>query len=105
MSIFNKAKKEIEEIESEVQSWYCNGKEYKIPVINGDYESQKEFIDVADKYDARVAGKPSDIVKVLREFMYKMLKMKNDITEDEAGKIASVKRCQEVYAIWLEQSE
>ena len=101
MSVFDDAKKEVEEIEAGVTLWQCGGKTYKIPMLNGDIDGQKRFLAVADKYELGASGKPSELALALREFMYELLSLRNNVTEDEAGSIATVPNCSRVYNIWL----
>ena len=103
--IFSSAKKEKEEIDRCVREWACGGETYKIPLLNGDLIEQAEFLEVADKYDIGANGKPSELAAALREFMYKLLKMRNEITEEQAGKLATVPNCSKVYNIWLGNAE
>ncbi len=101
MSLFSKVKDEVEEIDLCIVEWTCSGRVYKIPLMNGNLEAQKEFLEVADMYEAGADGKPSELAKILGEFMYKLLKMKNAVTEEEAANAATVPNCRKVFDIWL----
>ena len=101
MSIFSKAKDEVGKLDDGVRDWTCHGETYKVPLLNGDMETQKNLLDIADKYDEGVSGLPSEIAKILGDFMYELLVLRNDVTRESARKIANKKTMEEVFRIWL----
>ena len=95
------AKTEVHDIDLGVKNFVCCGKSYKIPMLNGDLIGQEELLKVADRYDTEVSGLPSEIAKLIGDFMYQILKLENDIDELEARKIANSKTVSKVYNLWL----
>lgn len=105
MNLFDEVKEEVKHVDLCTKEWTCLGVTYKIPLMNGDIESQSEFLEIADKYDKGASGKPSELANVLGEFMYKLLKMANPILEDDARRIATLPNCKKVFNIWLGNEE
>lgn len=101
MNVFDNAKKEIRDIDTCVKDWACNDRTYKIPLMNGSLSKQKGFLEYADKYDKSADGLPSELVAILGEFMYRLLKMRNEVTKVECEDIATVPNCKKVYDLWL----
>jgi hypothetical protein len=101
MEIFDAVKEEVQEEDSGIVGWQCNGTVYKIPLMNGSRSKQEEFLEYADKYEKSADGLPSELVDVLGEFMYRLLKMKNPVTKEECEDISTVPNCQQVYNLWL----
>ena len=105
MEIFDAVKEEVQEEDSGIVGWQCNGTVYKIPLMNGSRSKQKEFLEYADKYEKAADGLPSELVDVLGEFMYRLLKMKNEVTKGECEDISTVPNCRQVYDLWLGNAE
>jgi len=101
MSIFSKAKEEVSAIEMGHQEWTCQGTVYMVPFLSGDRTGQERLYELADAYDKGISGLPSEISDMLGEFMYEILKILNDVTRQEVGKLANKKTIQEVINIWL----
>ena len=101
MSLFDKLKSDISDNDLGVKIWQCNGEHYKIPLLCGDLEMQKDLLDIADKYDQAVEGKPSEIAKIIGDFMWELLRLKNDVDEKTARSIANKNTLDEAFSIWL----
>ena len=101
MSLADAVKSEVEDIDTNVKQWGCNGKFYNIPLMSGDLEAQAGFAPYADKFDEGNTGSPSELMKFLGEFMYELLKMKNAVDKAECKKIATLPNCKAVFEIWL----
>ena len=84
-----------------VTIWACAGEEYKIQMLNGDLIGQDKLVIVADKYDDEIQGTPTQIAKIIGDFMFELLILQNDVTRVTAGKIANPKTVSEVYGLWL----
>ena len=101
MSLADAISGEVNNEDLGVKTWNCNGVVYKIPLLCGDMEMQKDLLEIADKYDSAISGSPSEIAVILGEFMWQLLKLKNDVDEKTARSIANKSTLETVFAIWL----
>lgn len=101
MSVFDDAKEEVGKLDDGICQWSYGGRVYEIPLLNGDVQAQKNLLDIADKYDEGVSGLPSEIAKILGDFMYELLILRNNVTRIDAQKMANKKSIEQVFGIWL----
>lgn len=99
--MFNKARKEVDSIQMGHTEWSCCDRVYNVPFLSGDRTGQERLYELADAYDKGISGLPSEISDMLGEFMYEILKILNDVSRQEVGKLANKKTIQEVINIWL----
>ena len=99
--MFSKAKKEVEAIEMGHREWTCQERTFMVPYLSGDRTGQEKLYELADRYDKGIKGLPSEISDLLGDFMYEILRILNDVSREEVGKLANKKTIQEVINIWL----
>lgn len=79
-------------------------KEYKILYCNGVIVGNEGLLDAVDLWESldTKAAPQRDIMDARGNLMYQLLKQMNDITDEEARKIATQKNLEEVIEVWSE---
>ena len=80
--------------------------QYKIPYLNGDVDGNKDLLAAADVIDCTKGEDPSykKIAEARGNFVYQLLIKENDITEEDARKLATKESMNELLRVWTQSA-
>jgi len=97
----------LEDLESAVidgDEFHGPYKGYKIEYINGVKKGKESLIKAFDKWENLTSESSNmEIIDACGTFVYELLRRSNDITEEDARKLATPKGTKEIALIWWQK--